>query len=56
MKVACGNSNVHSRTSHEMMLMKLPRQEFDAVDHLKQAIVLEWHALPQSFTDHGIGE
>jgi len=29
--------------------------EFDTVDQLKQAIVLEWHALPRRFTDHSIG-
>jgi len=31
-------------------------KKFDTVDQLKQAIVLEWLALPQRFIDHSIGE
>jgi len=31
-------------------------KKFDTVDQLKQAIVLEWLALPQHFIDHSIGE
>ena len=31
-------------------------RKFDTVDQLKQAIVLEWRALPQRFIDHSISE
>jgi len=30
-------------------------RKFDTVDQLKQAIVLEWPALPRRFIDHSIG-
>jgi len=30
-------------------------RKFDSVDQLKQAIVLEWCALPRRFIDHSVG-
>jgi len=30
--------------------------KFDTFDQLKQAIMLEWRALPQRFTDHSIDD
>jgi len=31
-------------------------RKFDTIDYLKQAIVLEWRAVPERFIDHSISE
>jgi len=32
------------------------RKKFDTIDQMKQAIMLQWCALPQHFTDHSSSE